>query len=96
MSTLSGTGDAQVFIRAPEVADAAADVSANAFGVLIRNLQTAVGKCFVRGGDSVVPTWWLEIGYEEFGDPIGLPVLLIHGFPDIPDSRSLVWEHKNR
>ena len=23
-----------------------------------------------------------EIGYEEFGDPTGLPVLLLHGFPD--------------
>jgi hypothetical protein len=24
----------------------------------------------------------LEIGYEEFGDPTGLPVFLLHGFPD--------------
>jgi pimeloyl-ACP methyl ester carboxylesterase len=30
----------------------------------------------------IVPTRWLEIGYEEFGDPTGLPVLLLHGFPD--------------
>jgi pimeloyl-ACP methyl ester carboxylesterase len=30
----------------------------------------------------IVPTRWLEIGYEEFGDPSGLPVLLLHGFPD--------------
>jgi hypothetical protein len=32
----------------------------------------------------IVPTRSLEIGYEEFGDPTGLPVLLLHGFPDDP------------
>ena len=37
-----------------EVADAAADVSADAFGILVRDLQAAVGERFVRGGDGVV------------------------------------------
>ena len=30
----------------------------------------------------IAATKRLEIGYEEFGDPTGLPVLLLHGFPD--------------
>jgi len=32
----------------------------------------------------IAATKRLEIGYEEFGDPTGLPVLLLHGFPDDP------------
>src|SRR5207253_7389804 len=45
----------QVFaLDAPEVADAAADVSADALGVLIRDLQAAISERFVRSGDSIV------------------------------------------
>ena len=32
----------------------------------------------------IAATRRLEIGYEEFGDPTGLAVLLLHGFPDDP------------
>ena len=38
MSTLSETSDAQFFIRAPKVAEAAAAVSADAFCVIRRDL----------------------------------------------------------
>src|SRR5439155_362428 len=39
---------------APEVADAAADVSADPFGVLMGDFQAAVGERFIRRGDRVM------------------------------------------
>src|SRR6267143_994032 len=41
-------------LDSPEVADAAADVGADCFGVLICNLQAAVGERLVRGSDCVL------------------------------------------
>src|SRR6478672_13898598 len=33
-------------------------------------------------GSKMVDTSVLSIGYEESGSPAGLPVILLHGFPD--------------
>jgi len=41
-------------LDSPEVADAAADVSAHLLGVLVRHLEPAVAHRFVRGGDGIV------------------------------------------
>ena len=44
--------------------------------------RTAAAQTGTASATRLIDTLWLKIGYEDYGDQRGFPILLLHGFPD--------------